>query len=309
MEEKYYKILETGGNSPTKKFDYAPYLPKNGRPGKWLPKIEEAKLHRDGYYISKYWNMWYSEGCRIFEVEHKFMEPCDDFGVEHQACCGQIRLLRDVTETVLAEFWKHAEENRNTAEWNTGKYNTGTRNTGNFNPGNFNTGSRNTGDRNIGDFNTGDCNTGIDNVGDNNRGSGNVGSHNTGHSNTGDRNTGSYNSGDGNVGHSNTGSFNTGSRNAGKWNVGNCHVGFFNTEEPCVRMFNKPTGLKYSDIKLPKWLNRKDCKKEFWNAPKKDVKAALNLPNFDYAIFEKITGISKEDFEKKLGGNCLPAHL
>jgi len=31
-----------------------------------------------------------------------------------------------------------------------------------------------------------------------------------------------------------------------------------------------------------------------------DIKKTLDLPNFDYEIFEEISGISKEDFDQKL---------
>lgn len=42
-------------------------------------------------------------------------------------------------------------------------------------------------------------------------------------------------------------------------------------------------------------------KKSFEEADIEDVEKALELPNFDYKIFEEITGITKEDFDKKLG--------
>lgn len=67
---------------------------------------------------------------------------------------------------------------------NQGKYCTGIWNTGDYNTGNRNTGDYNTGSCNTGDCNTGDCNTG-------NR---NTGNWNTGYCNTGNRNTGDWNS-------------------------------------------------------------------------------------------------------------------
>jgi|LSQX01.2.fsa_nt_gb hypothetical protein len=42
-------------------------------------------------------------------------------------------------------------------------------------------------------------------------------------------------------------------------------------------------------------------KRSFEKADIEDVAKALELPNFDYQIFEEITGITKEDFDKKLG--------
>ena len=41
-------------------------------------------------------------------------------------------------------------------------------------------------------------------------------------------------------------------------------------------------------------------KLSFENATKEDVKKTLNLPNFNYKIFEDISGITKEMINKKL---------
>lgn len=300
MEEKYYKVISDDGKSPTKRFDYSPYLPsENGTPGKWLPEIPENKLFSDGYYVSKYWNMWYVPGAKIYEVEVEGVSRAECAGVEKQVCCSRIRLLKDVTANLVptlppAEF----SDSENFA--NTGVGNTGKHNTGNWNCGDFNTGNRNTGSLNSGDFNTGDSNSGIDNVGDRNCGSGNVGCDNTGHSNTGNFNKGSYNSGDYNRGFANSGSFNVGNRNSGKWNIGNRNSGYFNTIPPKIFMFNKPVDVEISDIKLPKWLNFPNPPKAFERASVEEIEQTLNLPNFDYEIFERITGVSKSDFERKL---------
>lgn len=44
----------------------------------------------------------------------------------------------------------------------------------------------------------------------------------------------------------------------------------------------------------------KEWKTSFDKASKEDVEKTLSLPNFSYEIFEEITGITKEDFERKL---------
>ncbi len=294
MAEKYYKVLGGKAKSLCKLFDYTPYLPADGSPGAWLPRIDGAKMRSEGYYVSKHWNMWYSEGARIYEAECEDADPAGRCGVEDQICCGRIRLLKDVTEELLPLL--------KDGRFNLGESNTGERNLGSFNTGDRNDGSRNTGRLNCGDFNTGDANTGIDNVGDGNRGSGNVGSRNIGHSNTGDGNVGSYNSGHFNSGNSNSGSFNTGNRNSGKWNVGNYNSGYFNTSDAPFMMFNKPVeNISPREIVLPKWLNRPDAKSSFESAGEDDLRKTLELPNFDYAVFEEITGISKSDFARRLG--------
>ena len=297
MTQKYYKILNADGFSPTTKFDYNPYLPNNGTAGKWLPEISERVLHASGYHLTKYWNMWYEKGARIYEAEFKGKTEPITFGVEEKITCAQIRLLRDITEEALQTLNK---EEFSPESWNIGKNNTGVRNIGSNNSGNYNTGNRNTGNRNTGDYNTGDANSGIDNVGNNNKGSSNVGSNNIGHSNAGDGNKGYFNVGNHNVGNGNMGSFNVGNNNIGKWNKSNLNIGFFNTENSTIKMFNKPANLKLGQIILPAFLRKPDAKEAFKSASKEEALKALALPNFDYAIFEEITGISKADFDKKL---------
>ena len=321
--EKYYKVLTKNGESTHANFDYSQYLPKNGNAGKWLPEINDLEICERGYHITKYWNMWYKEGARIYEVEYKGMLTIQDHcGVEEKAVCKTIRLLRDATEELVPGL----TGNRNTGYRNTGDYNTGNRNTGYCNTGNYNTGNYNTGIRNTGHCNTGDCNTGNRNTGDYNTGYRNTGDRNTGNYNTGDcntgnwntgyrntgyrntgnRNAGAWNTGDYNTGDYNTGDCNTGNRNTGDWNTGNYNTGYFNTTTPKVRIFNEETDLKFDDIDFPNWIYvnspKKDAFREaFIKASLDDVEKTLKLPNFDYAIFEDITGISKSDFDKKLG--------
>ncbi len=292
MDEKYYKVIDSKAKSICTRFDYNDYLPRNGKAGEWLPKIDNI-LDGDGYYISKYWNMWYAEGARVYEVDFKGSLLSTDRGVEKQICCSQIRFLRDVTDELVPTL--------SDSKFNLGAENTGERNLGAHNTGDRNIGNRNTGKLNKGDFNTGDCNEGIDNVGDNNKGSANVGSRNKGHSNTGDFNEGSYNSGSFNKGNSNTGNFNVGNRNTGKWNIGNYNCGHFNIGNALPTMFGKPVDPNvYAKLILPNWLNKKDIKAAFEEASIQEIEKTLSLPNFDHDIFEKITGISKADFESKL---------
>ena len=54
-----------------------------------------------------------------------------------------------------------------------------------------------------------------------------------------------------NAGVDNSGYFNSGNYNSGHCNSGNYNSGFFNTDEPTVRMFNKDTGKKRSELFVP----------------------------------------------------------
>jgi hypothetical protein len=38
----------------------------------------------------------------------------------------------------------------------------------------------------------------------------------------------------------------------------------------------------------------------FWKASKEEIQQTIELPNFEYGIFEEITWISKEDIQKKI---------
>jgi len=173
---------------------------------------------------------------------------------------------------------------------------------------------------NTGDFNSGDFNPGNWNSGD----------YNSGNFNSGDDNSGYWNSG-----YDNSGDYNSGNRNSGNWNSGDRNSGFFNVDKPKIRIFGKETDIKIEDINFPnylyfnliKWINYKDMTEEekinnsfaqhtkgylkvykykkafknsFEQAKLDDIKKTLKLPNFDYKIFEKISGISKKDFDRRL---------
>ena len=215
---------------------------------------------------------------------------------------------------------------RNTGDWNTGNSNTGDRNTGDWNTGDRNTGYRNTGDRNTGNSNTGDRNTGYRNTGDRNTGDRNTGDWNTGDWNTGDRNTGNSNTGD-----RNTGDWNTGYRNTGYSNTGNRNTGLFCTEDALFPIFDEPSDWTeeqflqskvYSllcQVETKQWVPEhlmsdeekkankgwktaegfvrdtpfKQAFQDKWhNWDKESRQAFLDLPNFDAAKFEHITGVS-----------------
>jgi len=174
--------------------------------------------------------------------------------------------------------------------------------------------------------NTGDRNTGNRNTGDSNTGNWNTGNRNTGYLNTGDSNTGNRNTGDSNTGNRNTGNRNTGNRNTGNWNTGNRNTGYLNTNEPTVRIFNKDSGLAFSDISIPdffyfetsiwiygcdmsdkekednpsykcvdgylKTLDYKEAWRNSWDKAGEDDREKLfKLPNFNAEIFKEISGI------------------
>ena len=148
----------------------------------------------------------------------------------------------------------------------------------------------------------------------------------TGLCNSGNRNSGNWNSGD-----CNSGNCNLGNWNSGDWNSGNCNSGFFNTITPSLLLFNKPTNLTREEVlqikgvqvlnwnyennwwiyscnmsesekkqhpeheTLGGYLKTVDYKtacKMMWKKLNDEEKQAVkDIPNFDAAVFEEITGI------------------
>ena len=284
---RYYKIISADNKScHGGDFDWTDYLPKDGEPGKWTPRIENVVACKSGYHVTEYWNMWYEEGCRIFECEVDGVVVAaasgeSVVGVVDKVVCTRIRLCKEI----IPQF----DSDRNTDDCNTGHYNTGYCNTGHYN-----TGHRNTGQRNAGQRNTGYRNTGNYNVGDCNTGHYNASDYNTGHYNTGHRNTGYRNMGHYNTGHRNTGDYNTGDHN-----TCNRSSGFFNTVNDTINVFNKPCKIAvWERANTPDFIYfdivgtyKESWRKAYDEASEEDKLLLVKLPNFDADVFYEISGI------------------
>ena len=213
--------------------------------------------------------------------------------------------------TILREIeGDEKQELINSSNGNSGYWNSGSRNSGSWNSGNGNSGSRNSSSWNSGSWNSGSWNSG---------------SWNSGNGNSGD-----WNSGNGNSGNGNSGDWNSGNGNSGYWNSGYWNSGYFNSDEPFVRMFNKDTKLKSSEINIPafcyfdlnvwvshdtatdeekekhkkeietcggflKTLDYKEAWRLAWDkASKEEHLKMLELPNWDNEVFKEISGIDAE---------------
>ena len=279
---RYYKVIGADNKScHGGDFDWAGYLPKDGKPGKWTPRVENVVAYKSGYHVTKYWNMWYKEGCRILECEVDGVVIDNVVGVVDKVVCQRVRLIKELTVIFDTES--------NTGHYNTGQYNTGDRNTGQYNTGDRNTGHCNTGDRNMGYRNTGQYNTGQYNTGH----------RNTGQYNTGDRNTGHYNTGDRNMGYRNTGHYNTGHYNTGHYNTCSRSSGFFNTANDTINVFNKPCKIDvWKQAHMPDFIYfdivgtyKESWRKAYDGASEEDKLLLVKLPNFDADVFYEISGI------------------
>ena len=162
--------------------------------------------------------------------------------------------------------------------------------TGNRNTGNRNTGDRNTGNRNAGDRNTGDRNTG---------------DRNTGNCNTGDWNAASFSSGVFNTEEANILMFNKPS----EWSyrdwmrsearrllnlIPKNSVKFvlssdMTDEEKAEHPTHETTGGYL------KALDEAECGQIWWDGLTDRKKGVIrDMPNYDKAVFERITGIKTE---------------
>ena len=85
-----FKSLTKDNKGPYSEFDFTPYLPKIGKPGKWTPKSESLRICVSGWHgcedgdILKYLN------AQIFEIETRGKIKKDD----DKFCADQIRLVR-----------------------------------------------------------------------------------------------------------------------------------------------------------------------------------------------------------------------
>lgn len=220
-------------------------------------------------------------------------------------CANNIKIIRELS---LDEIYKKLKP-YNFGQHNFGSYNTGCCNIGSCNTGNYNVGRYNTGSYNIGNYNSGNDNRGSKNIGCHNIGQGNIGSFN--------------------VGHDNQGSFNISSSNIGHFNLKH-HDCFCCFDKPCdntwilfpgflssiesisgVYEVYKKEPTKERDLSIYAYIDTEPkTTQELFHSSfeyyKKvdrehvfsDCKYLIDLPCFDYAIFERITGITKDEIEE-----------
>ena len=301
-DTKLYKVLVDGVSCNGGDYKYS--LPKKDKKGNWIPgkwtkriAIKNLSMCNVGYHLTNNPTGWFQTDAKVYLAEAK-----DNVGWDGDKClCAQVRLLEEI--------------DTNTGKENTGAFNSGYRNTGAFNSGARNSGYRNSGARNSGYNNSGDKNTG---------------DSNSGYNNSGDSNSGAFNSG-----YRNSGYRNSGARNSGNWNEGHYHTGCFNTGKPKkIYLFEKLMSYeRYQKIDFPsyfyfeltvwvpytkdemkddkhktategylKTLEYKEAwKKSFKEASSEQIKKTVKLPHFDYKIFHKITGITKNMIQKRCG--------
>ncbi len=89
---KYYKALTAENKGPYSGFDFSPYLPKNGKPGKWLPVVKTLEMCESGWHgcTAKQLLKWLNANIYEVEIRGKVKREDDKF------CAEQMRLVRRV---------------------------------------------------------------------------------------------------------------------------------------------------------------------------------------------------------------------
>ena len=244
----------------------------------------------------------------------------EDVGVK--LCASNIKVVRELTWSEVLFLYNSNSGGCNSGDWNSGDWNSGSWNSGNYNTGDWNSGSWNSGNYNTGNLNSGNYNTGNLNSGDRNSGN-----HNTGDWNSGSWNSGNYNTGDYNTGDYNTGNYNTGNWNAGIFNTGACEYTFAFNQLVKKQDLECLPSIPFLRFKLVEWIPEKHMlpeekeqhpkyatvggylkkydykeafRKSFENAKRlpdwpEQLKRLKALPNFNFKIFEEISGITAEE--------------
>ena len=258
---------------------------------------------------------------KVAEVEA--IGKIDTNPVDSKCCTNKIRIVRELSWdevleivnigkgcTGLRNSGDHNSGHRNSGNYNSRNYNSGNLNSGDYNSGNWNSGNRNSGNNNKGNWNSGDWNSG-----DYNSGNWNSGNWNSGKHNSGDSNSGNWNSGDWNKTDFSSGCFNTKEQNilmfnkASEWTLND----WWDSEARKLLnqiQYNALEWIQLEDMtdeekKLHpeckttggylKELDKSECNQIWWDSLSDMERNIIrNIPNFDEAIFEEITGIKIE---------------
>jgi len=87
-----FKVLDQHGrNTNTYGAPQIQYhLPKNGKPGKWMPKIENVAICERGYHVTTKPHKW--SGCTVYLVESRG----ESILTYDKSACGSIRIIAPI---------------------------------------------------------------------------------------------------------------------------------------------------------------------------------------------------------------------
>jgi hypothetical protein len=121
----YYKFLTENNKGSFSGFDYTDYLPKNGKPGKWLPLIEDLEMCETGYHACKKADVLEWLNAQMFEVELRGETIVGDNKVVAQQMRYVKKIVKwndknarlaacDIAEQIAMKIWnkKHPDDKR-----------------------------------------------------------------------------------------------------------------------------------------------------------------------------------------------------
>lgn len=91
---KHYKFLDEDNRGEYSGFDFTEYLPKNGKPGKWLPKVAAIELCVSGYHACKKEHVIEWMNAQMFEVELRG----DIFEGDEKDVSQQMRFVKKINK-------------------------------------------------------------------------------------------------------------------------------------------------------------------------------------------------------------------
>lgn len=89
---KYYKFLTADNKGQYSDYDYTAYLPKDGKPGKWLRKTGKVDMCRVGYHACDKMHLFDWINAQLYEVEYQGEVTVGDTKVVGQ----KMRFIRKV---------------------------------------------------------------------------------------------------------------------------------------------------------------------------------------------------------------------
>ena len=124
----YYKFLQADNTGEYSGFDYYDYLPKGGKPGKWLPKVESVIMCETGYHVCKKKDLleWRNENLYIVDVRGEMVEGNDKSAFQQMRFVKRLngwneKNLRlasaEIVEKLSLPIWKEYYPNDTTLEF------------------------------------------------------------------------------------------------------------------------------------------------------------------------------------------------
>jgi hypothetical protein len=107
---RYFKFLTEDYRGQYSRFDFTPYLPRDGQPGEWLPAVEgDLVMCDNGYHVFIADDILYWMNARLYEVEL----DGEVLAGPYKFLARRMRLLRRVpgwTENVLVRFIQYCKD-------------------------------------------------------------------------------------------------------------------------------------------------------------------------------------------------------